>query len=45
LEFRFHLADFVKEECATFGGFKQSFLGSSGTGEGAFFVSEEFTFE
>lgn len=40
-----HFADFVEEEGALIGGFELADLSSCGTGEGAFFVTEEFAFK
>ena len=39
------VADFVEEEGASGGLFDASFSGADGSGEGTFFVAEEFGFE
>ncbi|MPM45001.1 hypothetical protein SDC9_91686 [bioreactor metagenome] len=38
------VADFVKEQGASIGGFEPADLGGEGSGEGAFFMTEEFAF-
>jgi len=40
-----HIPDFVQEEGAAVGEFKQAAFGAVGTGVGPFFVSEEFGFQ
>ncbi len=40
-----HVADFIEQERAVLGEFEAAGAAFDGTGEGAFFVAEEFTFD